>query len=205
MQLTLPRRRFLITLVLFGVAWATLWYLRSWNESQPDYSKRELPPVDYYAERAVVTATDDSGATLYRVAAERLEHLHEKAESELTKIKLDYHGREGELWKVTSDSGFIDDARTVMLLRDHVHITREAGDYTGDIRTAELLVYPESHTAHSTAGVVIRQEHSNIRADSLWLDFKAERLKLRGNVMTHFVPNTKPAEQPEATEPTSET
>ncbi|MFK4752145.1 LPS export ABC transporter periplasmic protein LptC [Oceanobacter antarcticus] len=146
---------------------------------------------DYYGKQLRHRHYDALGQLQQTLQADGSSHIPAFSETRLDKPVIITQTAPQQTWRVSAESGRIQDANSQVELRNQVEIrslaeTGQTND-TLSIETSQLLYQPELATASTTKQVTIRNGNSITHATGMTLDIKRQHLDLQEHVSTRYV------------------
>lgn len=170
------------------MALGSWWLIRELDlaNSSARSSQRHTP--DLYLDQFTTTTMNESGQTIRRLNAVRMEHFPDTDTSELEKPYLVLYRPEGPPWHVKSERGWVSAGGDELLLLGQVHIWRDndTGERGIDLRTQDLRVLPDSEYAETDKAVVIRTPTSESRGVGMRAYMEKSRIELLSKVRTLY-------------------
>jgi lipopolysaccharide export system protein LptC len=133
--------------------------------------------------------TDSAGNPQYRLSAKRLKHY---SGSKLTKMEsprfVQLDAQAGEVSAVAQLATISPDGNEVDLQGD-VQVVRAArtGQPAMTLRTARLIVFPESNLLRAPGAIEIRDQTLDVRAGTMEYNAKRRIIKLTGRVKARYI------------------
>lgn len=177
----------LIILLLGGAALSTLLYLGT-DEDQSDAENPGLS-LSFYLQGAVLTATDESGAVIYRMSTEYAEQRPDDLSIHMRNVDMRYGASEKTGWALRADTGSMPEDAKVITFSGNV--IAELGDLRTRhpvIRTQQLEFDPATLLATTTHRVVIDFDNRILNALGLKANLETNTLELMSNVHGKFNP-----------------
>jgi lipopolysaccharide export system protein LptC len=167
---------------LAGITW---WLLQA---TRPPPHEGEIKPKehtpDYFADDLSVTELDESGATQYRLTAERLTHYEDNALSDLVKPAIRAFQPGKPVVTATGDTGTVNGDASIVDLYGNARIVRAAGD--GDPRmqadSTHFRVLVNDDVIETEKPVKLQRGLSVMTADGMNYNNVTRVMQLFGNV-----------------------
>ena len=176
-----------VFLVLLAAA-AGSWYLLNVSAQAPD-----LPPPpgehvgSYYLRGASITGLDNSGAVLYELNADLIEHDASDDSIALKVVRMDYQATPASSWIVEAEDGQVDGNRTVIELSGSVTAQRSReADAPLILSTDVLRLETETSVASTSDRVRVEVDGKFLSGTGMHVDLKQEKLRLESNVHGRF-------------------
>ncbi len=181
-------RRALALLWLLAVAVGTGMLLRNVDKGGEPVAAAPSLGVGYYLTDARLTGTGDDGHVLYRLAAAHVVQHPADGNISLEGVTVNYDPASDIPWRLTADTGqVLGEGRMIALSGNVVATTREAGGPVAIIRTDYLEFDPGTDIASTDRKVVVDYAGSRMHATGLLAWLREDRLRLRADVVGHYV------------------
>jgi lipopolysaccharide export system protein LptC len=186
-------RKWLPTAGLIIVAVATTWMVRQFEQPPAPERVDRVEDPDYFVENFTTTTTDETGAVVRRISAERLLHFPDTDTNELEKPHLILYHPTRTPWHIEAERGWLSASNEVVLLLGRVHAWRDddVGARAIDIRTRDLRILPNTEYGETDQPVVIRTKHTETRGIAMRAYLNESRLELLARVTTTYTPAVK--------------
>ena len=176
-----------LLLLVAAVLGSSYLFLRARDETSVAAPERSLG-VGYYARRARLTGTDDTGRILFRIAADEVEQQPADGSVAMRTVSLDYDPTAELPWELTAAAGTLPAGGKMVELSGNVVATsREDGSPAAIIRTDFLRFDPETRIAETDRKVVIEYAGSTVNAIGLRALLSEDRLELLSAVEGRYV------------------
>jgi len=144
--------------------------------------------IGYYADRATLTGTDETGRILFRISASGVTQNPADSSVALQNVTLDYDPETEAPWQLRAETGRLPPGgKMIELSGNVVASTGEAGGPAAFIRTDFLEFDTGTRIAATDRKVVIEYAGSIINAVGLRADLARDRLELRSQVSGSYV------------------
>ena len=182
--------RYLLSLIaLLGgaVASGVLLLRTSPEDVEADVSPRL--GLGYYLKGAQLTGTGDDGLPLYRMSARTASQSLTDGTVDMLEVQMIYEPVTNVPWDVRADAGHLPpDGNIIQLSGNVVAVAREGDQPATTIRTDYLELDPDTSIAETQSKVTVDYAGNRIFATGMRVYFKEDRLQLKSNVNSKFVP-----------------
>ena len=182
-------RSFTIIIVLF-----LAWFLnhsfqeRSIKNIQVNEILGTEKTPDYYSENLQLRVYNEQGKLHSVIKTDRLSHYADQRQAVIKSPELVLNGVEGNIWRVKSLSGSINDASRNIALKNNVLLSVSGADQKQKIEiiTSDLHYDVLDRSLWTDSPISAESSQGNFVADGLRLDLTTEQLLLKAKVKIHY-------------------
>ncbi len=178
-------RSLFVRLLLLALAVISWFLVQSRQEEAEVYDPQDHRP-DYWVRDLDTTELDDRGKPRYSLQAEKMVHFDDDDSTVLTEPRLTVLSPEKPPWRVNSNTGWVSEDRTLVLLSGDVTIKREGRGRLRPIRavTSQLRIKPEEKYAET-------DRHVRIDSYGDWLESDGAEIWFQEPVRMKFLSRVK--------------
>jgi lipopolysaccharide export system protein LptC len=142
----------------------------------------------YYLKNAVLTDYDANGAPSTRIEAERIDQIAHGGEVELSNMRVDYQGPNGQNWMLFGDFAHIEPGGKVIDVRGNVRLQGDATQHAGAaiVRTDTLSYNVPEAIASTQSDVRVEFGAHILTARGLVVNLKERTMRLQSKVNGRF-------------------
>jgi len=174
-------RQTLLFILLLAVIIGSGWFLDGRHGGLLDLSVSRTGP-DAFVTGMHLDVMDTSGKLRYRVTAARMTHYPGTEQLQLQRPLIDMQQRNGNTWRISSETGESADSGDRIRLLGQVNIHRSGASGPLQVRTRNLLVKPGQAYASTDSAASITTPGLHVDAVGLEADINNNTLELHNRV-----------------------
>lgn len=144
---------------------------------------------DYTLHEFQLTTLNKDGSEAFTLAAPKLERNPENREMDIATPSFYFPDSKQRRWRAQSRSAWVNADGSEVRLRDDVRLEAPDGESKLRLETSSLNVFPDADIASTNAEVLITQPGTIIRGRGLEAQLDANRVTLKSEVRSRYVPN----------------
>lgn len=171
------------SLILAAVALiaALTWWAQGRVKTGEGPLRLQAPAVpDYFMDDYSILVTGEDGRPRYRLSGRRLAHLPEDDSGVLTRPILQIFPREGPVWTIEAESGWVTGGGDEVQLHGAVRIDQPGDAATTPLRleTESLALRPQENIATTDDPVLAVSPGARVNGSGMYADLNAHRIEL---------------------------
>lgn len=184
------RKRYLLLVMTILFGFALLAVDNYTQEVSAPLSEQQASEPDYYGKGLQNRRYDDQGKIEQRFSADSSTHYPLSHSTLFQQPVIHVQDEEGEYWQVVAEEGSMNDKDDVLRLRRNVEVRPLDSTKPGAvvIETQSLDYFTKRQLAQTEQAVTISDPHSQVNAVGMLMDMKKQRMELKANVETQYVP-----------------
>lgn len=180
------RRALLIIFLVALLVIATTWLSQKSEKPTPSAKQTAAPLADYFIRGFDGTITTVNGLPSYHLKSGSLIHFAESDIIELSQPNLTVFRPQEEQWLVKADNGRMEGDGNQVTLRGKVLLTQQSKTQPLQLKTDELLLYPDTQYGETDYPVTISSPNGRVSGVGLKVYGKENRLLLLSEVRGHY-------------------
>lgn len=180
------RRALIIISLVTLLVIATTWLSQRSDKPVPRTAQTEVQLADYFIRGFDGTVTTANGLPSYHLVSGSLTHFAESDTIELTQPNLTVFRPQEEQWQVEAENGTMEGDGNQVTLRGKVILTQQSKTQPLQLRTDELLLYPDSQYGETDYPVTISAPSGSVSGVGMKVYGKENRLLLLSDVRGRY-------------------
>jgi LPS export ABC transporter protein LptC len=159
------------------------WYFVGISPAPPETQKHGDPTLGYYLNGAVIVGTDENGAMLYEIRADRVEEIPDAEHMRLAGVEVAYSDTQAVPWNINAtraegplDNEYLDLEGRVVLVSD----PHDGGEPL-TIETTNMRLEPRSHLVRTPEQVRLVVGKTWLVATGMQIHLKEDRIELESS------------------------
>lgn len=184
-------QRLFLPLVVLAIAAFSYWLSGTQSDKARDKSPAAAYNPNAFMEGVITRVMDKNGLPRYELRSPRLTHYPQDNRTRMEQPQITLFRPDDRYWQLRADSATAFQGDDEILLQGQVLVQRpEATGSPGfELRTSELIVYPQLDRAETQALTTVHSASGELQAEGMRADFNTETVQLLSHVRGHYESN----------------